>query len=184
MKIETTKIQGLYVIDVFKFEDERGSLIKPYNYKAYASLGVNLDFKETWFTKSKKDVIRAMHLQIGDEACEKLISVIRGSVIDVVLDLREDSNTFGEYFDINLNDVDPKALYIPKGCAHGYQVIENDTIVMYEATKIHSPKNDTGIKWDSFGYDWKIENPIISKKDEVLLGMSQFVGKYKLLTTN
>lgn len=174
MKIEKTKITGLFLIEALRFEDLRGELIKPFNFNEYSNLNVNLDFKETWFTKSKKDVIRAMHLQIEDMACEKLVSVINGSVIDVVLDLRHNSDTYGNYFDIELNDKSPKALYIPQGCAHGYKVLENNTITMYKATKVHSVKHDLGIKWDSFGYDWDIKNPILSEKDLNLIEFKDY----------
>ena len=174
MNIHETKIKGLFVIEAIYFEDLRGALIKPFNFDQYDKLGVNLDFKETWFTKSKKDVIRAMHLQIEEMACEKLVSVINGSVLDVVLDLRIDSETYGEYFEIELNDKTPKALYIPKGCAHGYKVLENNTITLYNATKVHSAQHDLGIKWDSFGYDWKIINPILSEKDKSLIEFKNY----------
>jgi dTDP-4-dehydrorhamnose 3,5-epimerase len=174
MKITETKIAGLYIIDALRFEDLRGELIKPFNFEHYSKLGVNLDFKETWFTKSKKSVIRAMHLQIGEMACEKLVSVINGSVMDVILDLRQDSETFGQHFEIELNDKTPKALYIPVGCAHGYKVLEDNTITMYCATKVHSGPHDLGIKWDSFGYDWKIESPILSDRDLELIEFKDF----------
>lgn len=174
MKITETKIAGLYIIEALRFEDLRGVLIKPFNFDKYRELDVNLEFKETWFTKSKKNVIRAMHLQIKEMACEKLVSVINGSVIDVILDLRRESKTFGQFFEIELNDKTPIALYIPKGCAHGYRVLEDNTITMYCATKVHSADHDLGIKWDSFGYDWKIDNPILSDKDKRLIDFKDF----------
>lgn len=174
MKINETNIAGLFLIEALRFEDSRGELIKPFNFDQYSKLDVNLDFKETWFTKSKKDVIRAMHLQIEEMACEKLVSVINGSVVDVVLDLRSNSETYGNYFEIELNDKSPKALYIPQGCAHGYRVLENNTITMYKATKVHSAKHDLGIKWDSFGYDWKIKDPILSDKDLNLIEFKDY----------
>lgn len=174
MKINETNIAGLFLIEALRFEDLRGELIKPFNFDQYSKLDVNLDFKETWFTKSKKDVIRAMHLQIEEMACEKLVSVINGSVVDVVLDLRPNSKTYGNYFEIELNDKAPKALYIPQGCAHGYRVLENNTITMYKATKVHSAKHDLGIKWDSFGYDWKIKDPILSDKDLNLIEFKDY----------
>ncbi|MFG4004741.1 dTDP-4-dehydrorhamnose 3,5-epimerase family protein [Flavobacterium aquidurense] len=174
MKITETKIEGLFVIDALRFQDLRGELIKPFNFNVYNKLNINLDFKETWFTKSKKNVIRAMHLQIGEMACEKLVSVINGSVLDVVLDLRSESRTFGEYFEIELNDIEPKALYIPQGCAHGYKVLQDNTITMYSATKVHSAEHDLGIRWNSFGYDWQVENPILSDKDINLIEFKDF----------
>lgn len=179
MKIEKTKIEGLYVIEFDIFKDNRGELIKPYTFKEYKEFPINLDFKEAWFTKSNKDVIRAMHLQIGEDACEKLVSVINGSVIDIILDTRKDSKTFGEWFEIKLDAKEKgRALYIPIGCAHGYKVLEDNTITLYMATEVHSSKNDTGLKFDSFGYDWKIDTPIISKKDEGLLPFKEFKKVY------
>lgn len=169
MNFKETNIQGLFIVEAYFFEDLRGALIKPFNYDHYVKLGVNLNFKETWFTKSKKNVIRAMHLQVGEMACEKLVSVVNGSVLDVVLDLRKDSKTYGQYFEIVLDDKNPKAIYIPIGCAHGYKVLEDNTITLYKATKVHSVQHDLGIKWNSFGYDWAIDNPILSEKDKNLI---------------
>lgn len=170
MRIGHTKIEGLFVIDGFRFNDLRGSLIKPYSKTFFedSGLNINLDFKETWFTKSHKDVIRAMHLQVGQFACEKLVSVIQGSVLDVILDLRKESKTFSQTFELELNENNSKALYIPKGCAHGYKVLDDNTLTMYMATEVNVPKDDVGIRWDSFEYDWGLDNPIISVKDQEL----------------
>jgi len=168
-RIEKTTIDGLYLIHGGKYPDLRGNLIKPFSFDYFKEQHkLNLNFKETWFTNSHKNVIRAMHLQIGEFACEKLVSVIKGSVLDVVLDVRKNSETYGQWYEIELNEHKSMALYIPKGCAHGYKVLQEDSITMYMATEINVPKDDVGIRWDSFGYDWKIRNPILSEKDENL----------------
>lgn len=167
--IEKTFIEGLYIVHGLNFPDERGALIKPFSKLFFGGISdINLDFKETWFTKSHQHVIRAMHLQVGDFACEKLVSVIQGSILDVVLDIRRNSPTYGNVFDIELNDNDPIGLYIPKGCAHGYKVLKDNSITMYMATAVNSPKDDVGIRWDSFGYNWNIEKPILSERDKNL----------------
>lgn len=178
MKFEKTPIEGLYIIELNPFNDLRGQLLKPFNqfkFKDGIEEKVNLDIKEVWFTKSKINVIRAMHLQVGTLACEKIVSIIQGCVHDVILDIREDSPTYGKYFDIVLNEELPKALYIPIGCAHGYRVLQDKSIVMYMSTQDHSGKDDVGIKYDSFGFDWGIKNPIISEKDANL----PLFGTYK-----
>ncbi|HHX66868.1 MAG TPA: dTDP-4-keto-6-deoxy-D-glucose epimerase [Gallicola sp.] len=165
--IQYTDIEGLLILDGFRFNDLRGSLIKPYSksfFKGYENK-INLDIKETWFTKSHKNVIRGMHLQVGEFACEKIVSVIQGKLLDVILDIRKTSKTYGKVFEIELNEDEPKAIYIPVGCAHGYKVLEDNTMTMYMATEINVPKCDVGIRWNSFNYDWKIEKPIISEKD-------------------
>jgi dTDP-4-dehydrorhamnose 3,5-epimerase len=166
MKINETFIEGLYLIEFNQFLDLRGSLFKPFTEKEFKVIpNINLGFKETWFTKSKLNVVRAMHLQTEPVACEKLVSVVKGEVLDVILDIRKESKTYGQFFSIVLNDKNPKSLYIPKGCAHGYRVLADESIVMYMATEVHSAEYDLGIRWDSFGFDWNIQNPILSEKD-------------------
>jgi dTDP-4-dehydrorhamnose 3,5-epimerase/CDP-3, 6-dideoxy-D-glycero-D-glycero-4-hexulose-5-epimerase len=180
MKFSPTPIEGLYVIELNPFNDLRGQLFKPFNafqYAANAPENINTEIKEVWFTKSNINVIRAMHLQVGELACEKIVSVIRGKVLDVILDIREDSATYGKTFEIELSEDKPYALYIPIGCAHGYKVLEDQSIVMYLSTQDHSGKDDVGIHYQSFGYDWKIQNPILSEKDKNLPDFG--IYKYK-----
>ena len=170
MRIETTNIDGLLVIEGLNFSDDRGKLLKPFSesFLKDSPQVINTSFKEVWFTKSHKNVIRAMHLQTGVHACEKIVSVIHGEVLDVILDVRESSRTFGQYLSFELNEFNSRSLYIPKGCAHGYKVLKDNTITMYMATDIHDSQNDIGIRWDSFGFNWDIENPIISDRDDKL----------------
>ncbi|MDR2065102.1 MAG: dTDP-4-dehydrorhamnose 3,5-epimerase family protein [Prevotellaceae bacterium] len=171
MKFAKTDITGLYIIEINPFYDARGELFKPFTSSFYLNNfgnNVNINIKEVWFTKSKMNVIRAMHLQTGEFACEKIVSIISGRVHDVILDMRKESATYGKIFDIELSENSPKALYIPTGCAHGYRVLSENAIVMYMATQEHSPKDDTGIRYDSFGFDWGVENPVISEKDAKL----------------
>jgi dTDP-4-dehydrorhamnose 3,5-epimerase/CDP-3, 6-dideoxy-D-glycero-D-glycero-4-hexulose-5-epimerase len=178
MNFKTTQIEGLYLIELNPFHDLRGQLFKPFNaydYQAGINHPVNTEIKEVWFTRSKLNVIRAMHLQVGKLACEKIVSIIKGKVHDVVLDIRADSPTYGKWFDMVLSEESPVALYIPVGCAHGYKVIEDDSIVMYMSTQNHAAQDDVGIRYDSFGFDWQIENPVISEKDAQL----PLFGEYK-----
>jgi dTDP-4-dehydrorhamnose 3,5-epimerase/CDP-3, 6-dideoxy-D-glycero-D-glycero-4-hexulose-5-epimerase len=178
MVFESTLIEGVYIITLHPFQDVRGELLKPFQSQIFfeeISNHVNLNIQETWFTKSKKNVIRAMHLQVGEHACEKIVAIIQGKVHDVVLDIRENSPTYGKNFDIILDEKKPKALFIPVGCAHGYKVLKNNSIVMYMATQPHVAKDDVGIRYDSFGFDWKIEHPILSEKDKNL----PLFGAYK-----
>lgn len=179
MNIQGTNIEGLFVVEINPFDDQRGRLFKPFISNFYLNniaKDININIKEVWFTKSKFNVVRAMHLQTGEFACEKIVAIIQGKVHDVILDMREKSATYGNVFDIELSENSPKALYIPIGCAHGYRVISDGAIMMYMATQEHSPKDDTGIKYDSFGFDWGIENPILSEKDA---NLPPFIKKTK-----
>jgi dTDP-4-dehydrorhamnose 3,5-epimerase/CDP-3, 6-dideoxy-D-glycero-D-glycero-4-hexulose-5-epimerase len=176
MKITEQCIEGLFLIEGLSFSDNRGALLKPFSKSFFGEMypQINLNIKEVWFTKSERNVIRAMHLQTGEKACEKIVSVINGAVIDVILDLRPQSISYRQWFEIELTDKNSQSLYIPIGCAHGYKVLADNTITMYLATEVFDPKNDTGIRWDSFGYDWGVENPILSEKDLLLKPMTEF----------
>lgn len=175
-QIIDTNIIGLKIVKGKLFSDNRGQLLKPYSTEYFDdNNGLNANVRETWFTRSHKNVIRGMHLQIGQYACEKWISVVQGRIIDVVVDLRKKSESFMQYFEIELNENNPVTLFVPQGCAHGYRVLEDKSITMYMATNIHDPLGDVGIKWDSFGYDWEIDNPIISFKDASLPELNAFV---------
>ncbi|GAA0754078.1 dTDP-4-dehydrorhamnose 3,5-epimerase family protein [Psychroflexus lacisalsi] len=180
MKFSKTLIDGLFIIELSPFNDLRGQLFKPFNSFQFAQNApqeINVEIKEVWFTKSKINVIRAMHLQVGALACEKIVSVIKGKVLDVILDIREGSSTYGKVFEIELSESIPQALYIPIGCAHGYKVLQDESIVLYMSTQNHSGKDDVGIYYKSFGYNWNIENPIISEKDKNLPDFGNY--KYK-----
>ena len=115
-----------------------------------------------------------MHLQMGPNACEKLVSVIQGAVLDVVLDIRKTSKTYGQWFETELTEDESRALYIPRGCAHGYKVLRENTLTLYMATDVNVPQYDVGIRWDSFGYDWKTDKPVISQRDIELPSFGEF----------
>jgi len=178
MIFSKTFIEGLYVIELSPFNDNRGQLLKPFSKSIFiegAPSVINTEIKEVWFTKSKLNVIRAMHLQVGTLACEKIVSIIKGRVLDVILDIRGNSPTYGKYFEIELSEATPQSLYIPIGCAHGYKVLQDESIVMYMSTQIHSAVDDVGIYYNSFGYDWQLADPIISEKDAKLPDFGEFV---------
>ena len=167
METHETSITSLFVIKGKRFFDNRGELIKPYSISFFDDAH-NFNVKEIWFTKSKQNVIRGMHLQTSPYSCDKIVSVIEGKVLDVILDLRKESLTYGKVFEIELSSDCIRAIFIPKGCAHGYKVLSENSIVMYMANEINVQKSDIGIRWDSFKYDWKIAKPILSEKDKNL----------------
>ena len=165
MKLINTGFDGLFAIENFFQEDNRGSFTKVFSNDLYEHVGIYFSPKEIFYSISHKDVIRGMHFQIPPADHAKLVYITSGSIIDVVLDIRKTSKTFGKYFSIQL-EANKNALYIPSGFAHGFKSLENDSIVVYNQTSCHSKEHDAGMLWNSFNFNWQIENPIISTRDQ------------------
>ncbi len=165
MEIESTFIQGLKLIHLKKFKDQRGSFIKIFNSDFFKVNGLETAFKESYYSISSKNVIRGMHFQVPPEEHIKLVYLNAGRMLDVVLDIRKTSATYGQYFSIELNTETPVLLYIPVGCAHGFLSLEDNVMVTYLQTSCYNNICDKGIKYNSFGMDWKVWNPIISERD-------------------
>ncbi len=165
MKKIDTGFEGLYILETNNFTDDRGSFQKLFAFDFFAENGLVTNFKEFYYSVSKKNVIRGMHFQIQPHEHTKLMYVSKGSILDVVVDLRKNSETYGKYFSIKLDDTSARYMYIPVGFAHGFLALEDDTIVNYAQSSCYSQQADCGIAYNSFGFNWGIENPIISKRD-------------------
>jgi len=165
MQIEDTFIKGLKIIRLNKFTDQRGSFLKVFNKDFFKENNLVTDFQESYFSVSQKNVIRGMHFQVPPFEHTKLVYLNQGAVTDVVLDIRKNSETFGKYFSIKLTEEEPVAIYIPIGCAHGFISHSDNSMVTYLQTSVYNAASDQGIRYDSFGMDWGISNPIISDRD-------------------
>ena len=165
MKIINTAIKGLKILEPRIFEDSRGKFIKTFTNDFFQENGLDIDIKETYYSISHKDVIRGMHFQTPPYEHIKLVYVPAGKILDVVLDIRRNSPTFGKYFQTELSSDNGKVLIIPKGLAHGFKSLEDNTNVTYMQTSCYAPNNDFGIKYDSLGFDWECENPKLSDRD-------------------
>ncbi len=171
MEIENTFIQGLKLIHLNKFTDNRGSFIKVFNKDFFAENGLETNLKESYYSISARNIIRGMHFQIPPADHTKLVYVNGGAILDVILDIRKKSLTYGKYFKIKIDSDNPVLIYIPVGFAHGFLSLENNTIVTYLQTSVYKPQFDKGIKYNSFEMDWGIKKPIISERD---LGFPEF----------
>ncbi len=165
MKLLQTPIDGLKILEPNIFEDERGRFIKTYTESFFLSNGLNIAIKESYYSLSHEDVIRGMHFQTPPFDHIKIVYVPCGKIIDVVLDLRKNSPSYGDFFNIELSDTNGKILIIPKGLAHGFKSLQNSTNVTYMQTSCYAPHNDYGIHYDSFGFDWETDNPKLSDRD-------------------
>lgn len=176
-KIETS-ISGLYILETVDFQDERGCFQKLYNYDFFEGNDLDTDFKEFYYSVSRKDVIRGMHFQLPPFDHTKLVYVSKGRIRDVVVDLRQKSATFGMFFSLEMDERAARYLYIPRGLAHGFLALEEGSIVNYAQTSCYAKDQDCGIAWDSFGFDWGIQRPIVSGRDLTFEKLENFKSPF------
>jgi dTDP-4-dehydrorhamnose 3,5-epimerase len=174
MKINETEFKGVYVIENSLFVDNRGEFQKLYQNNIYQKKGLDILIKEHFFSVSKKGVIRGMHFQLPPYAQSKIVYVMTGKVIDVIIDLRKNSDTFKQFMQIELNTQERRAVFIPSGFAHGFQSLEDDTIMIYSQSKEFEAASDFGINPFSFNMRWPIDNYIVSDKDTGLIRLDEF----------
>jgi len=178
MNFIESKIKGLYLIEAFDSRDNRGGFTKIFNAEEFKKHGLNINFEELFYTTSNKGVIRAMHFNIPPVVQAKLVHCVKGRILDVVLDLRKNSPTYMQIVEFDLCGDKKQSIYVPVGCAHGYKCLEDDTRVIYYSSCGFSKECDSGIKYDSFGYDWKINKPIISDRDKQLVELKDFKNPF------
>lgn len=174
MNLVKTDIDGLLLLEPNIFKDSRGKFIKTFTDDFFKENNLDISIKEIYYSISNKDVIRGMHFQIPPYDHIKLVYVPYGSIIDVVLDLREGSATYGKYFSIELSSNNGKVLIIPKGLAHGFKSLEDNTNVTYMQTTCYAPNNDGGVRYDSFGFGWNCKSPKISDRDKTFSSLKEF----------
>ncbi len=179
MDLITTHIPDLIIINYKKFNDKRGEFVKTIHAETFTKHNMLYQFEESFFSISNINVIRGMHFQIPPYDHAKLVYVVKGQIIDVVLDIRTESKTYGQYFSIKLNDIARQGLYIGKGLAHGFISLMPDTIVEYHTTTAHNTQHETGIRFDSFGFDWNTKEPIVSDRDLNFVSFDNFVSPFK-----
>lgn len=177
MNIEKTILEGVFIINNFNAIDDRGFFVKTFNKKLFQDENIDFEIRESYFSISKRNVVRGMHFQLPPHDHEKLVYVPHGSILDVVIDLRKNSPTYGMYNSIELSDLNKKSIFISKGFGHGFKSLVDDTITVYNVTTEYNSIADSGIHYDSFGFDWKIDNPILSLRDESFLGFNSFREK-------
>ena len=174
MDLIKTDFEGLLIIDTSLVHDNRGSFEKVFNFDLFKENGLHTDYKEFYFSQSKENVIRGMHFQAPPHDHAKIVSVSSGIIEDVVLDIRKNSSTFGHFFRCRLDAKKGMALYVPSGFAHGFLSLEDNTVVNYLQTSCYSKTHDMGIRYDSFGLEWTVKNPIISERDKSFPDFTNF----------
>lgn len=176
MTIEKTAIEDLVIINPTVFEDSRGYFFEAYNQAKFNENGINYKFIQDNQSFSKRGVIRGLHLQINPYAQAKLVRVLEGEILDVAVDLRKNSSTYGQHFSVILSAENKKQLMVPHGFAHGFSVLSETASVMYKVDQLYSKESEKGIRYDdiTLAIDWQL-NPdevIVSEKDIILPGFS------------
>lgn len=171
MKVTETFLKGCFIIEPTVFGDKRGSFFEVFNKKIFKEkTGLDIDFIQDNQSISQRGVLRGLHLQKGEFAQAKLVRVIKGKVLDVAVDVRKDSPTYGKHFSIELSEENNKQLFVPRGFLHGFATLEDDTIFSYKCDNYYNPDAEDGVIYNdvSLNIDWKLDKDeiVLSEKDE------------------
>ncbi len=181
MEINKTEIEGLLIFTPRKFEDDRGYFFESFNQSIFDEATNNkFSFVQDNQSFSKKGVLRGLHFQNPPFAQGKLVRVIKGAVLDVAVDIRKDSKTYGKYVSIELSEENNKQFWIPPGFAHGFITLEDDTIFSYKCTNYYAPQSEGTILWSDIdlNIDWKLKPIFVSDKDEIGTEFCNFATQF------
>ena len=180
MKIIKTPIPELIEIDPLVFGDERGYFYESYNKQKFADIGITDEFVQDNQSFSAKHVLRGLHFQNPPFAQGKLVRVIRGAVLDVAVDIRIGSPTYGQHHKVVLTGRDKRMFWIPPGFAHGFVTLEDDTIFVYKCTSLYDKESEGSILWNDpqLNIDWGVDNPSLSEKDKVAPAFGELRSKF------
>jgi dTDP-4-dehydrorhamnose 3,5-epimerase len=172
MRIEKTKIEGLFVIEPKVFEDQRGYFFESYNERDFRNAGIHQQFVQDNQSRSSYGVIRGLHMQHAPHAQTKLVRVLEGAIFDVAVDIRPGSATFGQWFGQEISAENRLQMLVPSGCCHGFSVLSKNATVFYKCDDLYHPEAEDGIRYNDpdLGIDWKIpeKDIVVSEKDKLL----------------
>lgn len=179
MRFLATSIPGCFEVQPIVLADKRGHFVKTMHKELFESEGLTIAFEEEYYSRSVKGVLRGMHFQMPPLDHVKYVYCTKGSVVDVVVDLRVGSPAFGKLQAFDLNDISCHGIYIPSGCAHGFYTNSDQAVMVYKVTTTYSMVHDTGIRWDSIGFPWPDDNPIISERDMSFVALQDFKSPFR-----
>lgn len=176
MKFISTPLEGLLIIEPKVFLDERGFFYESFNESLMIEHGIKGPFIQDNQSVSHKNVLRGLHFQVPPHQQGKLIRVVNGSVLDIVVDIRKNSPSYGKHFSLELNARENKMLWIPEGFAHGFIALEDHTVFLYKVTQYYNPASESGIIYNDseLNLDWKNKAPLVSPKDKILQTFKEF----------
>lgn len=176
-----TDIEGLIVVETKKFSDERGYFFESFHHQKFTEfIGKEIKFVQENESMSSMNVIRGLHFQKPPFAQGKLVRVAFGRVLDVVVDIRSNSSTYGKSYEIELSQENGKQLWIPEGFAHGFVSLENNSLLNYKCTNYYNQPSEDAIAWNSINLEinWGVDNPIVSDKDQIAKDFCNFASPF------
>ncbi len=182
MEAKETKLKGCYILQPQVFRDNRGYFVESFNQNTFnEKLNLNINFVQDNESQSSRGVLRGLHYQKNEYAQAKLVRVVKGSVLDVAVDLRKESSTFGQHISVKLTEENKTQLFVPRGFAHGFIVLENETIFNYKCDNFYNKSSESGIIFNdkTIGVDWAIPSNefILSEKDLQLQTFQEFLDE-------
>ena len=180
MNFIKVEIEGLIIIEPTVYQDERGYFFEAYNKNNFEKAGIKTQFVQDNQSLSQKNVLRGLHFQKPPYSQAKLIRIIKGRVLDIAVDLRKGSKTYGQYYSLELSEYNKKMFYIPEGFAHGFLTLEDNTIFSYKCSDFYNAESEDAILWNdkTIDVDWGIETPILSGKDKKAQCFDQFISPF------
>ena len=180
MVVEKTFIEGLLVLKPRVLEDSRGYFFESFNQKVLEEVGLKENFVQDNQSLSQKGVLRGLHMQAPPHAQGKLVRVIKGAVLDVAVDVRKKSPTYGKYFSIELNEQNKTMFWVPVGFAHGFLTLQDNTIFHYKCTNYYNKESEACVLWNDkdINVNWNVENPLLSAKDAEGTPFKDFVSPF------
>lgn len=178
MDIAATDIPGVYLITPQLRVDPRGTFVKTVHEPTFRDHGLNADFPEQYYSSSVEGVIRGLHFQTPPHEHDKLVTCIVGAVADVALDLRRGSPTYGHHVMATLTAEGAEQIYLPKGVAHGFCALSEQSVVHYNVSTVYAPESDAGVLWSSAAIDWPCNEPLISERDGALPPLADFQSPF------
>ena len=180
MEIIKTPLEGLLVIKPKIFGDDRGYFFESWSKQSFAEVGLDLDFVQDNQSLSNKGVLRGLHFQKPPYAQGKLVRVIKGAVLDVSVDIRKDSPTYGQHFLVELSETNKTIVWIPPGFAHGFATLKDNTIFTYKCTAVYNKESEGALLWNDkdLNISWEVNDPLVSEKDLSAGNFKKFVSKF------
>ncbi|ASC72106.1 dTDP-4-dehydrorhamnose 3,5-epimerase [Halomicronema hongdechloris C2206] len=173
-----SKIPGCYEIQLRVFQDHRGKFVKTFHQGIFEDQNLETQFSETYYSISSKNVLRGLHFQVPPKDHVKLVHCLQGEILDAVVDLRVGAPTYGQYETFHLTEDKGNSVYIPAGLAHGFYILSEQAVVIYQVSTVYAPQYEQGILWDSANIPWPTDNPNISGKDSNWKSLSEFKSPF------